>query len=146
VDCRRVSQDVSRQKCRMGGSGMPGTRPPRIVPLRGLSRQLEQSLQVIQGGLRSPNRRLEGRAEKRAFLRERGFEKGASLHWAVRARSRHPQACGLGGWPGPHLFCVEEQFATDFTDRDWSGNMRKCFPNRSFLIDVRFYFTYTPNQ
>jgi hypothetical protein len=43
-------------ECRMGGSGMPGTRPPRIVLFQGLSRQLEQSLQVIQRGLRSANR------------------------------------------------------------------------------------------
>jgi hypothetical protein len=50
-------------------------RPPRIVPLRGLSRQLEQSLRVFQRGLRSANRRLEGRAEKRAFLRECGFKR-----------------------------------------------------------------------
>jgi len=39
---------------------MPGTRPPRIVLLRGLSGQLEQSLRVIERGLRSAKRDLKG--------------------------------------------------------------------------------------
>lgn len=137
MDCRRVSRDRSRQKCRMGGSGTPGMRPPRIVPLRGLSRQLEQSLRVFQRGLRSANRRLEGRAEKRAFLRECGFKRRLA---ALGSESVYETSTSMRpGWLAWAAFIFAGKIvATDFTDQDLSEEVRERF--RSHASRLMFAF------
>ena len=69
--------------------------------------------------------------------------KSASLHRAVRAQARHPQACGPDGWSGPHLFFVQKAIRHRFHGSGLIGGHASCFLSGGFSIDLRFCFTYT---
>jgi hypothetical protein len=119
-------------------------RPPRkSSPQAGLSRQLEQSLRVMERGPRPQITARRVRPET-SVPPGSAVSRGASLHGAVTEQPDVHMQCGPGGWPGPHLFLRPKNGLPRIRIRTDPKTIEWCFPRRRFPIDLRFYFTYTP--